>query len=67
MSSKRASGGHEVILVNYNKYTGVDDEEQKKKVLGDSSVFFLRNRVKGVHSFVNFFKGGLLKKKIEKT
>ena len=42
----------EKILETYTRYSGVDDEEQKKKVLGLFYVFF--NLVVGGHTFFFF-------------
>ena len=43
----------------------LDDEEQKKKVLGVFNVSFFNNLVGGGHSFFNFCLGGLLRKSLE--
>ena len=45
----------------YTRYSGVDDDEQKK-VLGVFNGSFLSNLIEGSHRFFNFFQGGHLKK-----
>ena len=47
---------------SYTRYSGIVDEELKKKVLGAFNGRFLSNLVEGYHILFNFFKGGYLEK-----
>ena len=48
----------------YTRYSGVDDEKKKKKLLGlVLKGSFLSNLDREGNSFFNFFKGGLFEKK----
>ena len=51
MSNKKATGGYEAIVETYTIHSGVDGEEQKKKVLGVFKGSFFRSSVGGGHSF----------------
>ena len=51
-------------FVTYTRYSGVVDEEQKKRSLGVFYDSFWVIFVQGCHSFYNFSKGGYLKKSL---